>query len=313
MQFGVPAADCSYGWAGLHGDHVYRIRGHRGSSLLFDVETRTGHMGHIADWKLIDRRSDFRVEADGSVEIVLSREEQPGNWVRLPAGPASIIVRQYFYDWLTEEPALLEITRDGATFPPPPLDPSRVAERAQLLRDWLRQVPAACAHAVRTHHEVPAGTLAFGPLDFGWKDLQYGKGAYRCGPDEAVVLEVTPPDAPYWSFQLCSLFWEARDWDVRQTSINGHQAVLDDDGKFRAVISHRDPGVPNWLDAGGHEKGLIVARYFRAAETLQPGIRPVNLADLRRLLPASTPRVTPEERQESLRARARSVVRRRCD
>ena len=37
----------------------------------------------------------------------------------------------------------------------------------------------------------------------------------------------------------------------RQSSLNGHQAVLDPDGVFRAVISARDPGVPNWLDTGG--------------------------------------------------------------
>jgi hypothetical protein len=313
LQFGLPAADCSYLWAAVHGDGVYRIAGRRGTSRLFDVETRTGHTARIAEWKLVDRRSEFEVADDGTVEIVLSRAEQPGNWIRLPEGPGSIIVREYYYDWLTEEPNFLHLSRDGATYPPAPLSPERVEEGARILVDWLRQVPAACAHAVTTHYDAPRDTLAFGPLDFGWKDLQYGKGVYDCADDEAVVIEVEPPVAPYWGIQLCSHFWEARDWHLRQTSINGHQAAIDDDGVFRAVIAQRDPGVANWLDAGGHRTGLIAARYFRAESTPQPAIRKVKLADLDAVLPATTARVSADERQAALRDRARSVRRRMCD
>ena len=36
--------------------------------------------------------------------------------------------------------------------------------------------------------------------------------------------------------------------------LNGHQAVLDD-GVFRAVVAHRDPGVANWLDTAGNRRG----------------------------------------------------------
>jgi hypothetical protein len=123
---------------------------------------------------------------------------------------------------------------------------------------------------------------------------------------------VTPPVAPYWGIQLVTHYWEALDWHQRQTSINGHQAQVDDDGVFRAVIAHSDPGVPNWLDTAGRRGGLIAARYFRAESTPVPTLRTVPLAKLRDELPASTPAVTPEQRQESLRGRALSVRRRRC-
>lgn len=131
-------------------------------------------------------------------------------------------------------------------------------ERAGLLIDWLRQVPAACAHAVSTHYDAPTDTLAFGPLDFGWKDLQYGKGTYDCGGEESVVIEVVPPVAPYWGIQLCSHFWEARDWPLRQTSINGHQAVLDEDGAFRAVIAHRALRTARADDGAGRQSSALL-------------------------------------------------------
>jgi hypothetical protein len=313
IQFGLPAADCCYFWAAVHGDETYRVTGTRGSSRLFDVETREGHTAHLAQWKLFDRRSDFETGPDGSIEIVLSATEQPGNWVRLPEGPGTIIVRQYYYDWLTEQPAILDIERDGAKYPPPPLTAEQLRERLELLIAWLREVPPACQHVVNTHHAAPADRLEFAAIDFGWADLQYGKGTYDCRPDEAIVIEFAPPEAQYWGIQLSSQFWEARDWHLRQTSINGHQAVLDDDGVFRAVIAHHDPGVPNWLDAGGIEKGLIAARYYKSDSTPVPTLRKVSLAQIREALPAATPTVTPEQRQASLIARARSVRRRHCD
>jgi hypothetical protein len=313
IQFGLPAADCHYQWAAVHGDHAYRVSGTRGSARLFDIETRTNHMAQLAEWTLLDRRADFDVDPDGSFEVVLSRDERPGNWLRLPEGPGNIVIRQYYYDWLTEQPAELTIERIDARYPPKPRTPADVEAGLELLVRWIRTVPAACRHAVEGHYTAPDGELEFVPLDFGWADLLYGKGHYRCAPDEAVIVEVTPPVAPYWGLQLVTHYWEALDWHQRQTSINGHQAVLDDDGVFRAVIAHADPGVPNWLDTAGRPTGLIAARYFRAESTPVPTLRTVPLAALRDELPPSTATITPEQRQASLRARALSVRRRGCD
>ena len=311
MQYGIPATDCCYHWAAVHGDGVYRIRGNRGTARLFDVETRTGHTAHLGDWKLVDRKSDFHIEDDGSVEIVLSATEQPGNWVRTSDGPGSIIVRQYYYDWDTEESAELTIERDGVSYPPPTLTPADMAERLELLIAWVRKVPAACKFAVDEYFTAPPDSLRFVEIDFAWADLLYGKGIYRCEKDEAVIIEVTPPNAAYWQYQLTSHFWEALDWNLRQTSLNGHQAVLDEDGVFRAVIAHQDPGYANWLDAGGHTVGLITARYYKADSTPLPTIRTVPLSSLKNELPAGTATVSPEQRQDALQRRARSVWRRR--
>jgi hypothetical protein len=101
--------------------------------------------------------------------------------------------------------------------------------------------------------------------------------------------------------------------DLRQSSLNGHQAMLDPDGMFRAVIAHRDPGVPNWLDAAGHTDGLIVCRYFRPESVEEPVFRVVPFDKVRDELPASTMTVAPGERDEVLRRRMHSVRRRSCD
>lgn len=317
IHWGLPATDCHYEWAPVHGDHVYRISGDRGSARLFDIETRKGHFAHIAEWLLTDRRSAFELGPDNHVDIVLSRKKPEGvdarNWIQLAEGPGNIIFRQYYYDWNTEQPARLRIVREGATYPPPPLSTTAVAERLQLFCDWLRNAPARFQQVVNTYYAAPANSMVFDAIDFGWKDLKYGKGIYQCAQDEALVVEVRLPKTPYWSIQLCSHFWEARDWHVRQTSLNGHQAQIDEDGVFRAVISHRDPGIENWLDAGGHERGLLAIRYYKADGAPIPTVRRVKLAQVRAALPASTPEISAEARQQSLRERAWSVARRNCE
>ena len=310
IHWGLSATDCNYHWAAVHGDHVYRITGNKGSAHIFDIEVRKGHIARLAQWELFDRRWDFDVDESNEVEIVLSRTEQPGNWIQLPEGPANLVFRQYYYDWDHEESACLKIRCEGAQYPPPHLTNAELAERSQLFIDWLRYVPDLCAQVARSYHQSTENALVFDSIAFGWKDLKYGKGTYRCAPDEALVLEVRLPQAPYWSIQLSSHFWEARDWHLRQTSLNGHQAHIDEDGIFRAVLSHQDPGVPNWLDAGGHERGLIAIRYFRASTTPIPSIKRVKVSELGMHLPASTPKVTAERRQQVLQARADSVTRR---
>ena len=111
IHWGLPATDCHYQWAPVHGDNIYRISGDRGTARVFDIETRKDHFAHIEDWTLHDRLTQFEVGAGNHVDIVLSRERPAGvrNWIQLAEGPGNIIFRQYYYDWNTEQPARLSI------------------------------------------------------------------------------------------------------------------------------------------------------------------------------------------------------------
>jgi hypothetical protein len=313
IHWGLPATDCYYVWAPVHGDYTYKIYGNKGTARVFDIETRDGHIAHISDWNIVDRKSDFETDENNNVEIILSKDEQPGNWIKLHEGYGNIIFRQYYYDWDNEVPADVRIERVGAKYPAPPMTAAEIKERCGLLIDWLQQLPERFAQVYHSYHDAPADALIFDSIDFGWQDLRYGKGTYDCAEDEAIIVEVTPPKAHYWSIQLCSHFWEARDYHQRQSSLNGHQARLDENGTFTAVISHTDPGVANWLDAGGHQHGLVSIRYYKADGTPVPSLRKVKLADLANEIPAGTPMVGPEERQKLLLARARSIPRRDFD
>jgi hypothetical protein len=136
-------------------------------------------------------------------------------------------------------------------------------------------------------------------------------GSWELGDDEALVIEVTPPESLYWSVSLGNYWWETIDYANHQSSLNGHQAVIDDDGAFRAVVAHRDPGVANWLDTAGHGCGPAIFRWVRSAGAPPvPDTRVVRLDELDRFLPATAARVDPAARQQVIASR-RAAVRRR--
>lgn len=105
--------------------------------------------------------------------------------------------------------------------------------------------------------------------------------------------------------------WTGLDWINRQTSLNGHQARLDKDGKFRAVISATDPGVPNWLYTIGYQQGTFFGRWKECSSTPTPTITKVKLAEVRNYLPADTPIVTAQARDAAIRMRRKGAQLRR--
>jgi len=315
-SWGIDNPDCIYLYAAVRGDATYRIHGRRGSACHLDVQVSRGHFADAPAFGVIASRAaqDLAIASDGSFELWVGPDARPHNW--LPSAPDAgwLLVRQYFADWERERPADLVIERVGASYPPPPPGAAQVAERLDRLRRWLDGGARYFEGLAKMSMNLPANSVKFiAPADAGrggLKDLAYGLGNFRCGPDEAVILEVAPPECQYWSFALGNGYWESLDWSRRQSSLNHHQARLDADGTFRAVIAQRDPGIPNWLDPQGHVQGTLFGRYLRTREIPEPVMRALPLAELASALPAGTPRVSAEQRSESLARRHRAALRR---
>ena len=125
-------------------------------------------------------------------------------------------------------------------------------------------------------------------------------GSWELAPDEALVVEVSPPQGLYWSYSLGNPWWETIDYGSHQSSLNGHQAAVDDDGILRAVIAHEDPGIANWLDTAGHSAGPVILRCVRTETAPVPTTRLVKFSEVGTSVPAGTRRVTPEERRATL-------------
>ncbi|HXQ62943.1 MAG TPA: hypothetical protein VN796_11460 [Acidimicrobiales bacterium] len=313
LKWGMDCPDAAYTGAAIRPDAVYRIRGRRSTVryLGFQVMSGIENSGNIV-------ADDLDIGPDGTFEIVLSADPRPGNWMALPDGSSSVVVRQFFYDWDTEQPAQLEIAcLDAPTrHPAGPADPLSAAGVASQLRALGQFVEASVGFWLDVEEGGRAqGVNLFRPpaarTDMGGAAENVSVwGSWELDDDEALLIEVTPPDALYWSVSLGNYWWETIDYANHQSSLNGHQAVLDDDGVFRAVATGRDPGVANWLDTAGHRQGAMIFRWLRAAHAPVPATTVLKTADLTSALPPGSATVDPATRAATI-ARRRSAVRRR--
>lgn len=311
-----PNPDDTYYLARIRGDGVYRIRGERGSVRLLTFTTGAGMMGlsptpgkgfgqYDAD--------DLAINPDGTFEVVLSQERPrgyEGNWWKLEPAADYILARQRCYDWGAERDARLAIERTDRFTPKPRLSAdaidTAIRELAEGFAPRLTGMWLHFQNALRSRGMINRLEFAnFG--DMGAIRIQhYWQCVFELDPGEALILETPVPRVcRYWNVQLNDPLFNAVEFIYRQSSLNGHQARVDADGRFRAVIALEDPGVPNWLDPGGYSSGTVMGRWYASDSQPLPEIKRVPVSDLRQHLPADTPTVTPEQRERVLRARSR--------
>jgi hypothetical protein len=313
-KWGAENADNQYLFARVDHRHAYRLHGSRGSAFDFLIEVKEGFM-QLGDDKVYQTVSAGELEfaADGGFEIVLSADkpERDVNWIPIHADAKFITIRQYFYDWDNEVPASFEIEcigHEGRA--PSPLRPEAMARLLDDAGEWVEVSSRFWQQWVeRIRADWRPGEVAPSKKYVGGADtIRYGNDYYRVEPGQAMIVESAVPDARYWAFQLCGLWFESADYVNRQTSINGSQAVIDADGLFRCVLAHEDPGVPNWLDLGGHVEGLLQYRWIWTKDDPRPTCRTLPFSELRDALPPTTPRVGNEERRRIVAARQRAVA-----
>jgi hypothetical protein len=318
-RWGLDSPDHLYLFAPVRGDATYSIEGDPGSANLLDIQVNTSHfaLGSVGAMKTIASITgdELALEPDGSLVLRLGGREQEGNWLPLAPEARFVQVRQVFADWERERPAELIIERSGGDVIRPRLTAERLAEQLELLQRWLTLGGGLWRDMSKVMLALPPNTVRVPPLDRsaahgGLRGQAYGMGCFHCAPDEAVILEFAPPPCRHWSVSLATWWWEAIDFTSRQSSLNHAQARLDGDGVFRGVIAHEDPGVPNWLDTAGHERGTLIARFVMAEASPEVRSRTVKLGELAGALPADTPQMSRGERDASLARRRRAVWRR---
>jgi hypothetical protein len=105
-------------------------------------------------------------------------------------------------------------------------------------------------------------------------------------------------------------WWESMDYRYRLCSTNCHHAQREDNGELVLVVSHDDPGVPNWLDPSGHVEGYIALRWINAGHYTKPNCLQVPASDLHDKLGKGIKTISPEERRQQLAARRRGALNR---
>ncbi|MBW2423190.1 MAG: DUF1214 domain-containing protein [Deltaproteobacteria bacterium] len=314
LNFAAPVPDFVYTYAPIRGEGTYRVAGHRGTSLFavltvsetYFTRTDTPKPG-LENYDL----DELTIGDDGRFEVVLSAERPSGyegDWWYLDPAATNLAVRHAMYDWLNEVDPRMSIERLDVPAIRPPTSAEELSARMQevdrwveySIQHWLVHLAATREKGIVNRFEVHDYS---GFTGSSWPQT-YLEGLFEIEEDEALIIETEIPEqVRYWSFLVADDLFATIDWTNRQSSLNGHQARLDSDGRFRGVVAARDPGVPNWLDTGGCLSGALQGRWNQASSAPHPSITRVRLADLRDHLPADTPVMTPEERDRVLRER----------
>jgi hypothetical protein len=254
---------------------------------------------------------DLVVAADGTFELMLSPDEQPGNWIRTDEWCATFLVRQFFGTWDDVRPMDLTIENvTGGDGPPAPLTLAgalgsldlAAARMALLLPAMQGELLGKGAELNRFATDVGDPTSNFGGVPGG----NAVTSRWHLEPDEALVVRVTPPEpCAYWDVQVGNGWYESFDYRNRFCGLTCEQAHLDDGGAVTLVVADRDPGTVNWLEAAGHREGHLAIRWQLTEGRLPiPACEVVPVADVARTtgLPLVSPAVRAEQRRALRRA-----------
>lgn len=239
---------------------------------------------------------DLQVAEDGSFEILVAPEKPEGyqgNFMlsrRESRGQEYVgrylSCRELFHDWANEDLLDLEILRIGCEHEPrPPIDAKGAAELmnsvGELTRNQVHFWNAFNTVTLETYGKVP-GFPSIGPDDRQFMPINdmnppnalglatgggqssniYSGGVYQLTEDDALVIECevkTPPS--FMGFHLSNLWGESLDFESYQSNLNQHMMQRSEDGLYRWVVAHRDPGFCNWVDTTGLDHGYLTIRW----------------------------------------------------
>jgi hypothetical protein len=260
-------------------------------------------------------------DAKGNFEAILSAKQHRGNWI--PIDPDSdfnfLFIRRFFDDWYADRGALDIELLDGP-IDNQDLDEAAIARRIRRAADILLflverwNIGVYDLYLSKNNGKknsvavVPGSEIASDSA--GSPSTVYTWGVFDIQGDEALIIESEVPDAAFWSLQIQDVWTKPINYLDHQSDINHKRAVIDSDGKFRAVISLKDPGLANWLDPDSHKEGTIVGRAYHARTTPStPTVKLVKATELKKHLPHDTKYVTPEQRRTAIKQRRDGLLR----
>jgi hypothetical protein len=317
-----PNPDTPYKGVILDGARTYRIWGKRSSTTPFlFMQSSNSYLTLPLEKMKLNGAYDlatFKIEADGSFEIIVSAEPHDGNWIKLDPEQERnfILVREYCPDWNNGVLSELHVE---------PIDQKEARPIVLSEEDMIRRIDDAVrfmtfATEVYTWKVTEDTVRDAGGynrfVEQSWPSKYQGNPLvtfnmliFDIQPDEALIVELAPPpDCRFWNIQLADVWGQTIDYTHHQGTLNISQAAADADGKVRAVLSHRDPGIQNWITPVESRKGQFIVRWVPRGDST-PTARKVRFDEVRDHLPKDTRLVNPEQREKLLQDRRRGILR----
>jgi hypothetical protein len=313
VRWGGPNVDQVTRRARVSADGTYRIAGNMGACEDFILTVKDGDM-HMERYGVLHEvlASELGIRRGDDFTLTLSADRNPDPWVPLDPRARMLNLREYYFEWRPEAPALVTIERvDTLGTAPSPLAPAALGAMLDEAAETVeRSVTYWNEYLRRARDEAGTNTMGEPRHNAGGSSrISYSFGFFELADDEALVIEAALAGARFWDVQLYTLGWfEPFDYANRTTSRNHTQSHVSAGGYAHVVLAHRDPEVRNWLDTEGRSEGMLTYRWIDATTAPSISAQVVPLAAVRGHLPADTPVVTADERRAEVRARQAHVA-----
>jgi len=274
-KLGGDNAHAFYDLAPLDGQTRYRIRGNPGEACYLGF---TAYGGNEEQMHIIGNLSLTEMGADPAGDFELSLGPEPAgsrrNHIQLAADASNLVIRQYYHRPDQDRHARLSIEAVDSGLPRGWLDGDEMARRlgclTRFVRGWARLSPMAMPPGPEAYNQV-CDPFHASQSTGHWStpDNHHAFGFFRLEEDQALLLHGSSPPCTYWSCHLWNTSMQTFDYSHYPVAVSDHDVVLEPDGSWKLVISHQDPGRPNWLNTTGYRRGFIYFRWLHP-QTLPP-------------------------------------------
>ncbi|MDH5327195.1 MAG: hypothetical protein OEZ68_19515 [Gammaproteobacteria bacterium] len=313
-QFGLINPDNRYYLANIKTPGTYIIRGRLGTSADLQIQLAPEFTGNPNPEPVSFLSLPELCHKNGEFMITISDTDPgDGNWLNNTNGEskaANILIRESFMDWENEVGGTWYIERvDNRGEPSPLPTPALVEKQYRMASKYLVQsVVAWIAVVKKLLGKSQTGAMSK-PDETKLRGQYSSFGVFPMRADQAVIITLKKACARYQAIQVGDLWFNSLDYCHRQTSLTMAQARPSSDGRYRIVLSRKDPGVANWLDPAGASTAFVFARWqgldddYKLSCSDTPCVEVVDFDSLREHLPPDEPHFCTQERTDQLAAR----------
>jgi len=271
-KIGLDNPDYVYAGARLSPEFTYRLTGTLNDVAMLGIGLFSGALGTpkglVRDAYITTNDLEMD-EATGRFEILISRKDQPGNWIQMGEQTNALNIRQTVLRRREQKPASLELSRVDSAGPPAPLTPSDLVQTLDRVGFMVPAIVGQFQGWRAAFQEHPFEIREIDPkllgVAQGDPNTTYHYSYWELTDDEIYTIELEPPaEFDYWNLQIGNHWLESFDFLHYDTHLNHETATVDPDGKVRIHVAARDPKRPNWLDTAGHARGALALRWVGA-------------------------------------------------
>jgi hypothetical protein len=213
---------------------------------------------------------DVVARSDGAFEIFIAPQRPDGaaNWIESDEWAVSVLLRQFFGTLDDVDPMeqlqIENLSSGDQTTAPLGVDEivEQMARAAALFSILVPLMQSEMVGKGSAKNDFVTDVGDPTSISGGVPGGNAVTARWALEPDEALVVEVTPPTpCGYWDVQVGNGWYESFDYRNIFSGFTCENAHVNQDGSVTIVVAQEDPGTVNWLETAHHREGHIAIRW----------------------------------------------------